>query len=82
MSWFYPKWLRELLTEVDGQTVDAKRVLAIGGSGAFFYFQFHSVVINHSPFDPLSFASGVAAIVAGLGAAINLGRAGEKPPNG
>lgn len=82
MSLLYPRWLRHMITEADCHTVDVKRVIGIAGTASFFYLGFHSVVINHNPFDAQSYGIGLGALLTAVGAAIGLGKAGERPPNG
>jgi hypothetical protein len=61
------KWLRDILTEDDNNTVyDPVRVIGFSGfvslvAGAGW------VVVTKGTFDPLAFASGVAAIAASVG---------------
>lgn len=80
MSLIYPTWLKHMITEANNEIVDVKRVLGIGLAGQFSFLGFQSVAINHQAFDPVAFATGAAAILAGLGAAIGLGRSGEAAP--
>lgn len=81
-QFFYPTWVRHLITEADNQTVDVKRVIGIAGTGSFFYLGFHSVVLNHSPFDAQAYGIGLGALLTAVGAAIGLGRSGERPADG
>lgn len=81
-GFFYPTWLKQLVTEKDNETPDAKRLIALAMVAEYLYLPAHSVVINHSPMDFNSFAMGGAALLAGVGAMLGLGAASERPPNG
>ena len=81
-AFFYPAWLKHLITERDNETPDAKRMIAIAIVAEYLWLPAHSVVINHSPFDANSYALGGAAILTSVGAMLGLAAASERPPNG
>jgi hypothetical protein len=78
-SFFYPTWLRHLITERDNQTIDGKRCLGYVLVIGFFQLSEHSIIVNHSPFDPNAYALGAAALMAGFGGMLTLGAAAERP---
>lgn len=79
MSWIYPTWVKQIITEANNEIVDVKRLIGIGLAGQFSFLGFQSVAVNHQAFDPVAFGTGAAAVVAGIGIATGLGKPGETP---
>lgn len=73
-------WIKHLITEADNETADLKRVIGLWLAAQFSYLGFHAIIFNHQAFDPVAFGTGAMAIIGGIGAAIGLGRPGERPP--
>lgn len=82
MSLLYPGWLREMITEADNATHDAKRIIGLGMAGQFMWLNAHAVVFNHQAFDPVAFGTGAGAVIAGLGVAIGLSANAENKSDG
>jgi len=59
------------LSGPDNQTIDIARVLWVVSVLAMIVFEAHAVW-DGKPFDPVAFATGAAAILAGGGAAVGL----------
>lgn len=77
MSWVYPKWVKQVITEANGEVVDIKRLAGIFFAGQFSFQGLWSVIANHQAFDPVSFGTGALAILGGIGVSIGLGHTGE-----
>jgi hypothetical protein len=81
VTWFKkgltPTWLKQVITEANGEIVDIKRLAGIGLAGQFSFMGFWALIVNHQAFDPIAFGTGAMAILGGIGAAIGLGRPGE-----
>jgi hypothetical protein len=77
MSLIYPTWLKQIITEANNEIVDVKRLIGIGLAGQFAFLSTNAVVFNHQAFDPVGYGTGMAAVVAGVGVAIGVGKAGE-----
>lgn len=82
MSWIYPKWIKQVITEANNEVVDIKRVIGIGLAAQYSFLSFHAVVFAHQVFDMVAFATGSAAVVAGVGVAIGIGASGESKADG
>lgn len=63
-------WIRLVLTGRDNKTPDIVRILAALMGLQFMGLSTISVVAHGHPFDPMSYGSGAAAILAAIGAAI------------
>lgn len=70
-------FLNDLTTTRDGVSFDPIRVGMIVSGLTLIGLAAYAVIINKQPFDPLSFGSGTAAILAGGGVGIGAKRKDE-----
>lgn len=70
-------FLNDLVTSRDGKSFDPIRVGMIVSGVSLIGLAGYDVVINKQPFDPLSFGSGTAALLAGGGVGIGAKRKDE-----
>lgn len=66
------KFLNDILTGLDGKTIDAARVFMAGGCGAMLVGA--GMAIWHGTFDPVTFGSGYGGLMVGAGGSIWLKR--------
>ena len=74
-----PKFLRDIITEPNSDTVCPIRVVALIGFGQFFglaSWQYH----QHGVFDPQTYALGFGAMITGAGIALGLKKDSPPPP--
>ncbi len=71
------KWLKDILTERDNQTIDLKRVLWAVGVIWFMGVETVAVVVKGQMFDPQGVSIGLAGLIAAGGAALMMGAKSE-----
>jgi hypothetical protein len=74
----FPKWLREMLTEVDNVTPDFLRILAVVGVIVFLVL----ACVNHAGFSPIEFGTGLGAVLLAAGGAVRLNEGPVTPAAG
>jgi hypothetical protein len=72
-------WIKDVLTEVNGESFDIKRVTAATMVIGFHANETYSVFFQHIPFDLQQYAIAASAMLAAIGASIALGVKGEAP---
>lgn len=72
-----PSWALDLVTTRDGVSWDVIRVGTILMGFALIGFAGWDVVVNHTPFNPLDFGTGGAALLAGGGIGVGAKRKDE-----
>lgn len=65
-----PSWLNDILTSRDGVSFDVIRVGMVVSGATLLGLAAWDVVVNKTPFNALTFGSGVAALFAGGGVGI------------
>lgn len=65
-------FLRHLLTGIDNHTYDIARVLWFWLAVQFSFEAAWALIVNKQPFDPVQYASGVAAVLTAGGFAVRV----------
>ncbi len=73
------KWLRDLHTEVDNQTIDHAKVLMTSSTVSAIGIQGWAVFHNHVAPDMMAFGGGMAALFAGFSALAKLKKESNIP---
>jgi len=66
-----PKWIRNVITEPDNQTVCIVRLMSIAGVAEFLFIA-AKVALKAQAFDMQSFGIGFGSLLGGIGAALKL----------
>jgi len=66
------KWIKDLFTEADGDSVDVTIVMGVASLAMFFALIGHAVFLKDKDFNAIDFGTAVGMIIAATGAGARL----------